>query len=74
MFRTFYEWLRRQRNREDVVGDFARDVFWDSQAPRTSNNYSEWHRFIEIRRLPRLYNGFEAAWNEYQDGGQGDGV
>jgi len=63
--RTFYHWLRYQREREDTVGDFARDVFWDCQAPRTSNERTDWKRFIEIRRLPRLYNGFKQAWQEY---------
>jgi len=63
--RSFYSWLRHQRNREDTVGDFARDVFWDSQAPRTSNEHKDWRRFIGVRRLPRLYRGFEQAWKEY---------
>ena len=65
---TFYSWLRLQRNREDAVGDFARDVFWDSQAPRTSCTKEDWERFMAIRRLPRLYNGFEQAWSEYLTG------
>lgn len=36
---TFYEWLMQQIERDDPIGDLARDAKSDSTAPRDSGLY-----------------------------------
>jgi uncharacterized protein YozE (UPF0346 family) len=64
--KAFYTWLCRQREgREDAVGDFARDVFWDKATPRASENPDVWRLYCKKRKKPFLLAGFEQAWYEY---------
>jgi uncharacterized protein YozE (UPF0346 family) len=62
----FYEWLRYQRHREDGVGDFARDVFWDREAPKDSEDPETWRAYAKKRGLPFILASFEQAWQEFK--------
>jgi uncharacterized protein YozE (UPF0346 family) len=33
---TFYQWLKRQCDRDSIVGDFAKDVVNDKNRPKNS--------------------------------------
>lgn len=61
----FYKWLEGQRNRDDLVGDLARDVLSDKGFPigastrREVEGYLSWHGDHVIRAVRQ-------AWREYQ--------
>jgi uncharacterized protein YozE (UPF0346 family) len=61
----FTKWLRQQHQREDIIGDFARDIFWAKSAPKHSNDPKVWRGYVKLRRLSFLLSGFEEAWKEY---------
>lgn len=61
----FYVWLRYQREREDVIGDLARYVFWDREAPKQSSNPEVWRYYCRRKAYPFMVNGFEIAWRVY---------
>ena len=67
MAAQFYEWLRYQRDREDRVGDFARDTFWDTDAPRGSDDPDVWRKYVAWRGVPFLRAGFEQSWAEFEE-------
>ena len=62
----YYEWLRYQRDREDPVGDFARFVFWDKEAPKASSDPDDWADYCMKRSYPFLIDGFKSSWFEYR--------
>jgi uncharacterized protein YozE (UPF0346 family) len=62
----FYEWLRRQHQRTDVVGDFVRFVFWDRDVPKKTDDPNKWRDYCRGRSYPFLVAGFEQSWMEYQ--------
>ena len=47
---TFYAWFGLQRQRQDPIGDLARECCWDDAAPREKS----YHLFAYLmRRRPR---------------------
>ena len=69
---SFYSWLQHHRNRDDAVGDLARDARADDRFPRTSKWHP--HPFGKARFQRYLYRhyacdgalaAFETAWGEY---------
>lgn len=63
---TFNKWLKKNIDKDDPIGDLARDVKRDSR-PKPSNTIQAWRTFLK--------NGFasdaalatlEEAWNIYK--------
>jgi hypothetical protein len=55
---TFRAWLRLQRDREDALGDLARDAAQDRRAPRDPERFARYisnhpHACHEARRAAR---------------------
>lgn len=65
--KTFYQWIRLQLNRNDVVGDIAREVILDNMFPkyvRTSSNKIEKY-LLSQNACDNSINCFNIAWKEY---------
>lgn len=62
----FYEWLRRQTNKTDGVGDFARHTLWDTEAPKSSDSIDTWTEYCKRRNIPFLVASCRQAWNEFR--------
>lgn len=68
---TFYTWLRTQRNRDDVVGDIARDIHDDptvnaDKVEHKSKNNLRSHIAFVSGYDKEVLEAFDLAWNEYK--------
>lgn len=66
---TFTNFLRRQRRREDAVGDFARDWIKDKGAgrPRGAYNLAAVGRYLERRNAcAEAHDAARTAWREWR--------
>ena len=63
---AFRVWLRRQRKRQDAVGDFARDFLADScaNAVRTLSGLDR-HMQDEHNAIDAALDARDQAWREY---------
>jgi hypothetical protein len=60
---SFRQWLRAQVDRNDMVGDFARDAVWDEARPRTQ---AEWRRhLVHLNACEGAFDAMERAFDEY---------
>ena len=70
---TFREFLKRQRKRQDRIGDFARDALADEDAPKRGGNRERWSHYL-INHIgcvpPKVKDAFQAAWAEYEATGR----
>lgn len=61
---SFSRWLRRQRRRDDAVGDLARDVRedpdWPGRTLRTMHNY-----LLDVGACDGANDALHAAWAEW---------
>lgn len=78
---TFLAWLKNQRGRGDIVGDFALETFHGEDLPRgckqahyrkypawpkRATSYSEWIKFLNDSNARNgTFTAFKIAWNEY---------
>lgn len=63
----FTSWLKRQIERDDPVGDLARDVKLDKQFPRGSNSYRRIESYlISSGACSGARSSLRKAWTEYQ--------
>lgn len=63
---TFYQWLLSQIDRDDRVGDVARDVAADEGFPRESNQYKEIELYLGvIGACSAAIESFKEGWLEY---------
>jgi hypothetical protein len=60
--KSFGAWLKKQRHRDDPVGDLARDAEKDSSAPAGRATKAMWHQHIE-----RLSGGNSGALEALDD-------
>ncbi|WBS02380.1 YozE family protein [Pseudoduganella sp. SL102] len=60
---SFRQWLRTQKNRDDIVGDLARDVLDDSKAPSGRLSKGEWRDYLGGR--DHLVNALDEAWAQF---------
>ena len=63
---TFTNWLSMQRDRQDPIGDLARDVEKDPRWPRSGKTVESYERYLAQRGADP--NGIAAlfdAWSEY---------
>lgn len=69
---TFYNWLTRQKNRDDEIGDLANDATSDNNCPKgkKSQDYRNWCEFVTRRKrskkgIKTAINNLDRAWYEY---------
>lgn len=60
----FYTWLTSKKNRErdDPVGDLARDAYGDDYSPR-GGMYDDWEYYLSNTDAEKA---FKQAWKEYE--------
>ena len=64
---TFASYLKEQVDRDDAVGDFARDMFTKANRPRGKAGYMAWHNFLAEPKFTYLVKrAFKQAWDEYK--------
>lgn len=62
---TFAAWLRKQRDRQDAVGDLARDAAADPR--RLTGPWELYRRIDELGGTPNALNACCAAWSEWEE-------
>jgi uncharacterized protein YozE (UPF0346 family) len=65
---SFHAWLMLQRERDDSIGDLARDARQDRHFPkRRGLDYDSLYLYLfEAGACPRALAAFDRAWAEYQ--------
>jgi uncharacterized protein YozE (UPF0346 family) len=67
---SFYQWLKTQIERKDVVGDFATTMsqFEEPKATRKkANGHMIWATWlVDKNASPAVIEAFNLAWHEYQ--------
>jgi uncharacterized protein YozE (UPF0346 family) len=61
---TFFSWLRKQRIRNDAIGDLARDVMRDKEFPRGSQ-IRKARKYIEENGRPLALDALNKAHREW---------
>jgi len=62
----FTVWLLKQEERDDGIGDFARDVRLDTQRPY--NGVRAWRKhLIKHRADGKAFKALELAWQEFNE-------
>jgi uncharacterized protein YozE (UPF0346 family) len=64
---SFYKWLNKQSDRDDIIGDLAKDVERARNIPQDSNDIEIWRS--HLRRNAACQEAIEAlheAWAEYE--------
>jgi len=65
--KTFLQWVQTQRDREDRMGDLARDVADDRGYPTGRRGRQAWHTHLAVRcACPEALEALDEAWNEYE--------
>lgn len=64
----FLTWLFQQANRDDFVGDLAKDVKRFKNHPHGNSGYSVWleHVSLHSNRNREVIEAFEEAWKQYE--------
>lgn len=70
MNNTFYAWLMKQTERDDMVGDLAREIFRAKYTPPENSYLKTWKGFLSTRGKFALKQFYQAA-GEYmtEEGG-----
>ena len=68
---SFYQWLKHQVEREDVIGDFAYTI-GQFEEPRPTRKKISGHMLwstwlVDKRATAEVIDAFNAAWREYQE-------
>lgn len=67
---SFYQWLKTQIERKDIIGDFAHIIsqFDEPQATRKkANGHMIWATWlVDKNASPAVIEAFNLAWTEYQ--------
>jgi len=62
----FAQWLELQIDRDDLIGDVARDAAKDSR-PKPANTRNAWRMFlISSGACPEARGALESAWRAYR--------
>jgi len=65
---TFYMWLLKQRERDEPVGDLARDVHADANWPCAAKRYRHFKRYLASRpQCDGALIALQKAWAEYSN-------
>jgi hypothetical protein len=64
---TFWQWLKKQRQRQDAVGDFARDAMRDKCAVGNRNSVEWWREHLSAHHAPcpGAWRALSDAWAEF---------
>lgn len=63
---SFYEWLIFQKERPDLIGDLAKDVYSDNHFPRELASFEEIKEYLEIQgACIGAIDSLKEAWLEY---------
>ena len=66
---TFWRWLKRQRDREDPVGDLSRDALADKHPKGVTQAW--WLRHLRKHgACDGALRALKEAWREYADSGE----
>lgn len=64
---TFVGYLKEQVDRNDAIGDFAKDMLTAAKRPRGKAGYMAWHDFLSEWHCTYLgKRAFRQAWEEYK--------
>jgi len=65
--KTFYQWMRLQKNRNDMIGDLAKDILMDNDFPKyIRSSYMKIEKYLELKNASNnVINSFKIAWEEY---------
>lgn len=68
--RSFKAWLQQQLQRNDPVGDLARDAGDDKNAPSGRKSFLAWRSYLQSRWAHRdVMRTLKEAWGEFEKGG-----
>lgn len=63
---SFYEWLIFQQERQDIIGDLAKDIYSDDLFPRELVSFEELKEYLEIQgACIGAIDSLKEAWLEY---------
>jgi uncharacterized protein YozE (UPF0346 family) len=63
---TFWQWIRKQRKRDDAVGDIARDILADPTWPRRAWKLTTLMEYLEsYAASPAAVRAFALAYGEW---------
>ncbi|MCL2139363.1 MAG: sterile alpha motif-like domain-containing protein [Treponema sp.] len=66
MKKGFYQWLKKQKERPDQVGDLARDALLDDTFPKEANTQKRLMSYFEKRKASDLaIASLQLAWDEF---------
>ena len=68
--KTFYQWIRKQKNRNDEVGDMAKDILFDINFPKyVKTSHKKIEDYLKSNNASdHCIDSFKIAWNEYRKG------
>jgi uncharacterized protein YozE (UPF0346 family) len=70
----FRDWLKRQKNRDDPIGDFATDMLRDSSFP-IEDNLENIHVHLHVlRACMEAHVSLDEAWNAYKRKNKRNGI
>jgi uncharacterized protein YozE (UPF0346 family) len=66
---TFWQWINRQKRRDDAVGDIARDIIGDPEWPRRAWKLTTLMEYLaSAAASPNAVRAFAQAWGEWWRG------
>ena len=63
---TFTEWLEEQRNRTDVIGDFAVSVAGHPNWPKYADGLAQFSAFVDKEFGDGAVEALKTAWREFE--------
>jgi uncharacterized protein YozE (UPF0346 family) len=65
--KTFYQWIRKQKFRNDEVGDIAKDILLDINFPKyVITSHKKIEDYLKSNNASDCcINSFKIAWDEY---------
>jgi len=70
---SFLTWIKDQSDRQDAIGDFARDVKAnrDAERPTAKTTKTGWETYLLSKgACDGAFEAFEAAWAEHRQEGK----
>lgn len=62
----FYRWLKKQKGRQDRVGDLARDALIDKTFPKHTNTLRRLEAYLESKtNYSPVFETLQIAWEEF---------
>ena len=66
MKKTFYQWIKKQIKRNDPVGDLAKDIKFDREAPKGAAGFSQWQGYLhDNNACDGAIKALDTAWSIY---------